>query len=547
MARVSAETHSELETVRNTVESTWVAIVLAFVLRAFLFEAFVIPTGSMAPRLMGEHWDLVCPACGYEYAYGKPKEPPGQPGLNPRRRHLPTYARCPNCRFNYADRESPQFFNAGDRVFVLKYLYRFREPEPWDVVVFTNPQDNHERYIKRLIGLPGEQIEIVHGDIFVRRPDGERWEIRRKPPKAQQVMWQVVFDNDYRPNAQYLSFSDCPRWISTSEPTSWDLSGFGGRRFAFLGDGRSGELLFKAPRDAFLPRYGYNSPQREEQGINNPIDVCSDLKLDVIFVPREENCQLGLELEGLGHQFRAEVRGDGTVKIVHRNGVGSREDWSLGPRKVESIRIGRGSRIALTHTDFRITLWVDGKVVLRSTDEQYPADYAGLKKLINDVSHHPIPAPRLRIIGRGARFEVSSVRVMRDVYYTSPRLQRSEPGPIGDFARKMGIHGGEPGWGTTNNPIKLRKFPENPDLDEFFCLGDNSPQSLDGRQWVHAAPTLRLYKDKEKNEPLYQLGTVPRYNMIGKAFFVYWPSGFRLPGLPALPIIPNTGRIRIIR
>ena len=60
-----------------------------------------------------------------------------------------------------------------------------------------------------------------------------------------------------------------------------------------------------------------------------------------------------------------------------------------------------------------------------------------------------------------------------------------------------------------------------------------------------AAPTLRL-KDAQR-QPLYSLGTVPRYNMIGKAFFVYWPSGFQVPGLPGLPILPNVGRMRLIR
>ena len=62
-----------------------------------------------------------------------------------------------------------------------------------------------------------------------------------------------------------------------------------------------------------------------------------------------------------------------------------------------------------------------------------------------------------------------------------------------------------------------------------------------------AAPTLRLYEDKEGTRPLYQLGTVPRYNLIGKAFFVYWPSGFRPPGLASLPIVPNFGKLRLIR
>jgi len=43
----------ELTAARDTVESIWVAIVLAFVLRAFMFEAFVIPTSGPARRTLG--------------------------------------------------------------------------------------------------------------------------------------------------------------------------------------------------------------------------------------------------------------------------------------------------------------------------------------------------------------------------------------------------------------------------------------------------------------------------------------------------------------
>ena len=95
-------------------------------------------------------------------------------------------------------------------------------------------------------------------------------------------------------------------------------------------------------------------------------------------------------------------------------------------------------------------------------------------------------------------------------------------------------------------PIWLRKYDRSrAELDEFFVLGDNSPQSLDSRGWVQASPTLRLYD--ANGDFLYQLGTVPRYNMIGRAFFVYWPAGFRIPGVPRLPLVPNVGKMRLIR
>ena len=53
--------------VRETVESVVIAFVLAFLFRTFEAEAFVIPTGSMAPTLMGRHKDLACANCGFEY------------------------------------------------------------------------------------------------------------------------------------------------------------------------------------------------------------------------------------------------------------------------------------------------------------------------------------------------------------------------------------------------------------------------------------------------------------------------------------------------
>jgi len=174
---------TDLKHLRVTVESVYIAIVLAFVLRAFMIEAFVIPTGSMANALYGEHYQLHCPSCGYEYAYGFQKG--GQVLMG--QGVIPNKARCPNCGYLYSAYESSRrvFRSGGDRVLVLKYLYDFIDLKPWDVMVFKNPQNNRENYIKRLIGLPGEAIEIVRGDIFFSKDGGETWWIRRKPCEVQ--------------------------------------------------------------------------------------------------------------------------------------------------------------------------------------------------------------------------------------------------------------------------------------------------------------------------------------------------------------------------
>src|SRR5262245_11491520 len=55
------------ESNRDFVEQIVVALILAFLIRGFEAEAFVIPTGSMAPTLMGRHKDVICPECGIRF------------------------------------------------------------------------------------------------------------------------------------------------------------------------------------------------------------------------------------------------------------------------------------------------------------------------------------------------------------------------------------------------------------------------------------------------------------------------------------------------
>ena len=65
------------------------AVVLAFLIRTFEAEAFVIPTGSMAPALMGAHKDLVCKKCGYPYQVSASDKQNGKPAVV-----NPPFARC---------------------------------------------------------------------------------------------------------------------------------------------------------------------------------------------------------------------------------------------------------------------------------------------------------------------------------------------------------------------------------------------------------------------------------------------------------------------
>ena len=169
--------------VRETVESIVIAFVLAFLFRTFEAEAFVIPTGSMAPTLMGRHKDVDCPKCGYRYQVSASEEESDDPhGIRRqlRRRHVPDVPLrdadgCQTCRqtcpsaSQAATCDHQRSYN-GDRILVNKYIYTFSDPQRWDVVVFKFPGDAKMNYIKRLVGLPGETLRIYQGDLFV----GER-------------------------------------------------------------------------------------------------------------------------------------------------------------------------------------------------------------------------------------------------------------------------------------------------------------------------------------------------------------------------------------
>ena len=58
-----------------------------------------------------------------------------------------------------------------DRVLVNKFLYRLREPRHGDIIVLRYPRDLHRNYIKRIVGLPGDKVQITDGHLVV---NGER-------------------------------------------------------------------------------------------------------------------------------------------------------------------------------------------------------------------------------------------------------------------------------------------------------------------------------------------------------------------------------------
>ncbi len=60
----------------------------------------------------------------------------------------------------------------GQRLIVTKIIYFFHEPERGDIITFYPPNNQNEEYIKRIIGKPGESVEIKEGTVYIHKESG---------------------------------------------------------------------------------------------------------------------------------------------------------------------------------------------------------------------------------------------------------------------------------------------------------------------------------------------------------------------------------------
>ena len=110
----------------ENLKTIFYALIIALIIRTFLFQPFYIPSSSMQPNLLiGDRLFV----SKYSYGYSKHSFP-----------------------------FSPNIFNWR----ILSSI-----PERGDVIVFKTPADNRTDYIKRLIGLPGDEIQIINKNLYI--------------------------------------------------------------------------------------------------------------------------------------------------------------------------------------------------------------------------------------------------------------------------------------------------------------------------------------------------------------------------------------------
>ena len=112
--------------ISENLKTLFYALIIAVIIRSLFLQPFYIPSSSMEPTLLvGDRLFVT----KYSYGYSKHSFPFSPP--------------------------------------ILKGRIIFNEPKRGDVVVFKTPADNRTDYIKRLIGLPGDKIQFIDGNLYL--------------------------------------------------------------------------------------------------------------------------------------------------------------------------------------------------------------------------------------------------------------------------------------------------------------------------------------------------------------------------------------------
>lgn len=619
---------------RETVEAFVVAFVLALLFRAFIAEAFVIPTGSMAPTLMGAHKDIFCEQCSQRFQIGASKERRG-----PHQDETVVGGVCPNCRYlnnlDLAGNSDDVTFN-GDRILVSKFAYALADPERWDVIVFKFPGNPKQNYIKRLVGLPNETLSLYRGDVYAEPNDGSAPEtIVRKPADKLLSMRHHVYDTDHQ--SELLIKSGYPSRIqpwqeNTSTPPTdswkierdsdglvasvetkddsethwiryfhrwptaqqWSTASDGGTLdavdpyssrlvtdfyaydcYVLVGSTRvyvdrpsnarmSGSVEFKPTYQSGGPLSQFDSMARfGDSGIaDDGLHWVGDLIVESDVTVSTDCKELVLELIEAGIQYQCHLDLEtGIAKLAIMDGD-QQLPFSSGETVIgeTEARAGDSFSVRFSNCDDQLLLWIDDELiqfdapatfdalVFRPGDENVPQYKDGA---------HPLDTAPVGIAIRGGQAMINRIAIDRDKYYiaTGPNTRAGingyRPDVLAEIAgQRMSMPDVQaimarpdlwqqyPVW----NALRKVSFPLAE--DQFFPMGDNSPESLDARCWAGSKLGPRLPdRFREQAYAFADASYVPRDLLVGKALLVFWPHPWNSP----VPFTPNFNRFRLIR
>jgi len=445
----------------GTVFTTWLA------------QPFIVPSGSMANTLLGTHYSLTCPKCGYNFDCGVEADQRTYP------------AACPNCGYTQDVSLDTQPVVLGDKVLAFKQAYTFRDPQRWEVVVFQRPGQASVSYVKRVVGLPGEAVQIRRGDVYI---DGK---IARKSMDQQRNMAILVHDQNH------VADDLPPRWHATSIETRWKSQTTKFSRTAETPQ-HPGETLLNWTdwlvyqnyqrgygESPVLDRHAYNLAIARN---NQQLRLVTDLML-TCQVQASGTGQLFFRATNGSSQFEIEIDPQAKTALLRHN----KQD--LQSVTFHKTPFEQPSQIELSLIDSQLIFTINGTPVF----EPYPFSA--------NINLFRSPSRPFEIGAKHLGLELSDLKIYRDIYYTDPLTDHEAYArPYYDWAIAQ--------------PIQLRE-------DEFFFLGDNSVNSEDSRMWDEGPAVKRKF-------------------LIGRPMIVYWPNRVVQWGETRFQV-PHFAKIRYIQ
>ncbi|MGB4740585.1 MAG: signal peptidase I [Fuerstiella sp.] len=566
-AKAKAKKKKPADGTRETVESIAIAFVLAFLFKTFQAEAYVIPTGSMAPTLFGRHKEVQCDGCGFKFALGASSEVDQSSG---RLDWRITTAYCSNCGKQNNNVADAPVFN-GDRILVNKQIDEFKR---FDVVVFKNPEQPHVNYIKRLVGLPGETIRIRQGNLWGLSKGEDSWKILRKDdPFIQKDIQLTVYDDNF-PAPTLLELGWPERWAASAYGSGNDSVGnwrpvenswtadANARTYRFDNNASEAEWLryrnFQ-PHASTWPRDDQVAPDLPMPQASLITDFCSfnaydagynqggnargywvgDLTINAsIELERiEADSELILELVDGPQTFRCVVSlSDGTANLEVVSGDNREATTPMASGKTAMSSTGTYD-VTFANVDDRICLWVNNKLIEFDASTEYTGSDVP-QPTGNDL------AP-VGIAIRNATGIASDLLLQRDIYYRNDLIQFDvSDGICVNLAYENNYRRDEVNSQTHNelendldsqltNPaawaasyakesaVQISSFGKYGEYeladDEYLMFGDNSSMSKDSR--------LFDYEARPMNGIFSHRYAVREKDLIGKALFIFWPHG----------------------
>jgi len=408
--------------IRHNLEAFGVAILAAVLLKWFCIEAYQIPTSSMQPTLMGS-----------------------------------------------------SEANVHDRILVNKIIQTFREPKRWDISVFKYPLQKNQNYVKRIVGMPLDNLSIGGGNIYQVTGEGDdrSFVIERKPDDLQELMWKNVYplrrDARSETKALFKSFGASPRSNAKEIDDGFTLDPKGKTVRLFFRDEPDGGMVDRVwdgyPVDVARPMRdakvtdgaGGDFYINQERGQ----EIVPDVRIAADVTSTSQPASFSLAIEVLRPDFDkltyslAIKAGKGTLEVRQANKVvGASEEFAV------ELNAGETTRLAFAHVDEQLIAWQDGGELLRWDSSKWSCR-EGCVIPFNGRFEAPSNRkviPQFVCEGSG-KVTLTDVRIDRDQHYTR------------DIAPEV------------------INVPEG----HYYMMGDNTLQSIDSRGWT--AITIGVDKD----------------------------------------------------